>query len=85
MAAAASLTSIIVYPSQLKADRDQSPPLGPILRSQGDVIEGFWSREQLFPGRSLLRHWRQHCGFSEGDHLGHYNMPQLSQLNNVPA
>lgn len=42
--------------------RDQSLPSGRTHSSRGDVIEGFWSRNQLFPGWSLPCHWSQHFG-----------------------
>lgn len=56
------------------------------LKDSGPETSYFLAEASPATGVSTLATLRFHSSARpEGDRLGHYNMPQLSQLNNVPA
>lgn len=98
MAAEAALTSIIVFlhnsPSLDKTYRETKVsrrvehrvPGVTWLKDSGPETSYFLAEASPATGVSTLATLRFHSSAcSDGDHLGHYNMPQPSQLNNVPA
>lgn len=66
-------------------ERDQSLPSGPTRSSRGDVIEGFWSRNQLFPGWSLPCHWSQHFGNAAVSLVGPFRRRPPRSLQHASA
>lgn len=69
----------------LNFQRDQSLPSGPTRSSRGDVIEGFWSRNQLFPGWSLPCHWSQHFGNAAVSLVGPFRRRPPRSLQHASA